>query len=140
VVGGVLAVAGSVRPLHVDLVGLIGVSVGRLSIEGRIVLLVGVMLLGHFMFRPLRLELLPIGGLSFKAARTGPILVLAGRGSLHDYLGGDVLLLVLRGVVELGIIGLVGVIFMDLCGGTAEGLIIDPISGLEKVGVVVAVC
>ncbi len=140
VIGSVLAMTGSVRSFHVDLVRLIGVSVCSLAIEGSVIFLVGVMMLGNIMFWPFCLELLSISGFSLETARTRAILVLTGCGSLDHNLGGDILLLILGGVVKLGSIGLIGVLLMSLCGGTSEGLIIDSIGGLEKIGVVVAVC
>lgn len=130
-VGGVLPVAGSLWPLDVDLVGLEGLSISGLAVKRGVVLLVGIMLLGGVVLGPFGFVLLAIGGFSLETACARSVLVLAGRGSLYYYPAGDVFLLVLGGVVELGSIRLVGITRMDLCGWACEGLVIGAIGGLE---------
>lgn len=116
---------------------LVVVGVGGGGVEGEGVGLVGVVGALGVGLGVLLAELVAVGGGGFEFGSARTELAAAADGRLHCYLVGQVALLVLGLVAELGVAGLVGVVGAGVGGCGEVGLVVEAVGGLDEVGVVV---
>lgn len=105
----VLSLAAGARSSDFDFVPLEGVSVGGVSIEGKVIRLVGIMFPDLILFSCLPLVFHIIGSGSIEFTRIGAVLFAAMNWLLNFNRVGNVALLVLGFIIELGSVGVIGI-------------------------------
>ncbi len=132
----VLSLAAGARSSDFDFVPLEGVSVGGVSIEGKVIRLVGIMFPDLILFSCLPLVFHIIGSGSIEFTRIGAVLFAAMNWLLNFDRVGNVALLVLGFIIELGSVGVIGITRLIVRGFALLTLIVGPVSRLEEIRIV----